>query len=170
MNPAQREHLALLAQTLSAERELLELLLFKLVEARLILTSDEPRFVPQAMLEVESVVERIRFSELRRNEAVRGFAATVGADPDEITLRYLAAHAPEPYRTMFEAHRDHFHRLAGQIEQTTLDNRRLASLALQNITDTLGAIIGQPSFSVYTATGSSRSAAEHRPVRVDEVL
>ena len=59
MTPAHREHLALLAQTLSAERELLELLLFKLVEARLVLTADEPRFVPQAMLEVEAVVDLV---------------------------------------------------------------------------------------------------------------
>ena len=144
--------------------------MFKLVEARLILTADEPRFVPQAMLEVESVVDRIRFSEIRRTDAVRGLAEALGAPQDEVTLRYLAASAPEPYRTMFEQHRDHFHQLAGEIEQVTLDNRRLASLALRNITDTLGAIIGQPSLSVYTATGTSRDAVEHRPTRIDEVL
>jgi hypothetical protein len=170
MNQAHREHLAHLAQTLSAERELLELLLFKLIEARLVLTADEPRFVPQAMLEVESVVDRIRFSEIRRNDAVRGLAAAVGVAPEDLTLRYLAGSAPEPYRTMFEQHRDHFHQLAGEIEQVTLDNRRLASLALRNITDTLGAIIGQPALSVYTASGASRDAVEYRPTRIDEVL
>lgn len=170
MNQAHREHLAHLAQTLSAERELLELLLFKLVEARLVLTADEPRFVPQAMLEVESVVDRIRFSEIRRHDAVNGLAAAIGAPPADVTLRYLAVSTPEPYRTMFEQHRDHFHRLAGEIEQVTLDNRRLASLALRNITDTLGAIIGQPALSVYTATGASHDAVEYRPTRIDEVL
>lgn len=171
MNPAQREHLALLAQTLSSERELLELLLFKLVEARLILASDQPRFVPQAMIEVESVIERIRYSESRRGDAVSGLAAAMSLPSDAITLRYLASEAPEPYRTMFEQHRDHFHRLTTEIEQVTLDNRRLATLAVQNITDTLGAIIGQPSFSVYTASGASREAVRpSSPTQIDEVL
>lgn len=170
MNHVHREHLAELAHTLAAERELLELLLFKLVEARLVLSADEPRFVPQAMREVENVVERLRFSELHRGATVARLATMLGESPDTVTLRFLAGRAPEPYRTMFEQHHDHFQRLTAEIEQVTLDNRRLASLAVQNLTDTLGAMLGAPTFATYTATGTSASPIGMRPSRIDEAL
>ena len=170
MNQAHRDHLATLAQTLGAERELLEFLLYRLTQARLVLAADETRFVPQAMREVEAVVERIRFSEAQRTLVLRRLAGAVGSSETDFTLHHLIETSPEPYRTMFEQHRDHFHRLAGEIEQVTLENRRLASLAMQDLAQTLGALIGGAPSPTYDATGGVVGGyAGGRPERFDGV-
>lgn len=170
MSLAYRQQLADLADTLSAERQLLEQLLFKLVEARLVLAADEARFIGQAMREVEMVLDRIRLGESRRTAAVDRLAQVIGEPAEEITLGFLSSWAPEPYRTMFRQHRDHFHRLTAEIEQASVDNRRLASLAVHNLTDTLGALLGESDFAVYTALGTRQGRAVSVPTRIDEVL
>lgn len=170
MNQAHREHLATLAQTLGAERELLEFLLYRLTLARLVIAADETRFIPQAMREVESVVERIRFSEAQRTLGIARLASSLGSSGAAMSLRSLIDVAPEPYRTMFVEHRDHFLRLAREIEQVTLENRRLASLAMRDLTDTLGALVGAAPASTYDASGSMVGGLPgSRPERFDGV-
>ena len=61
--------LAQLADTLWLERRLLECLLFKLVEANLILTADAARFVTLAIDEVEQVKELARENARGRDES-----------------------------------------------------------------------------------------------------
>ncbi len=171
MSLVHREQLVDLANTLTAERRLLEQLLFKLIEARLILAADEARFVSQAMAEVETVMERLRFFEQHRTAAVARLADALGEPASKVTLSYLAEWAPEPYRTMFDDHRDHFHRLTDEIEQATVDNRRLATMAVQNLTATLGAMVGGGgTLATYTADGRTRSRTPVIPTQLDEVL
>lgn len=165
-----RRQLVELADTLSAERRLLEQLLFKLVSARLVLAADEARFVPQAMNEVDAVISRIRAGEKHRGAAVDGLADAMGEPRGKITLGFLASWAPEPYRTMFEDHREQFQRLTTEIEQATLDNRRLASLALGNVAESLGVLLGQNPMEVYDARGSRQERAYTGPTKIDEVL
>lgn len=170
MSLAHRRELADLAETLTTERQLLEHLLFKLVEARLMLAADEARFVPQAMKEVEAVVDRIRLSETHRTSAIRRLAQAIGEPEARLTLGFLTTWAPEPFSTMFQQHREHFLQLTTEIEQVTLENRRLASLAVQNLTDTLNALLGQPGLAVYTPRGVRREEPGRLVHRVDEVL
>ncbi|MDH4118714.1 MAG: flagellar protein FlgN [Acidimicrobiia bacterium] len=170
MSTTYRRQLAELAETLHAERQLLEHLLFKLIEARLVLAADEARFVPQAMREVEAVVERVRFGEGHRHVAVQGLANAIGEPPERITLGFLVGWAPEPYKTMFSEHQDHFRRLATEIEQASLDNRRLASLAVQNLSETLGSLLGSRDPGTYTHQGTRGGTTAVLPTRLDEVL
>ena len=170
MSLVYREQLVELADTLTAERRLLEQLLFKLVEARLILAADEARFVGQAMAEVETVMERLRLFEQHRVDAVARLADALGEPPSRVTLSYLAEWAPEPYRTMFDHHRDHFLRLTEEICQATVDNRRLATMAVQNLTATLGAMVGGGGLATYTADGRTSSRTPVIPTQLDEVL
>jgi hypothetical protein len=170
MSIAYRDQLAALAETLHGERQLLEHLLFKLVEARLVLAADEARFVPQAMREVETVVEKVRFGETHRQMAVRRLAEAIGEPEERITLSFLVSWAPEPYRTMFAEHRDHFRRLAGEVEQASADNRRLANLAVQNLSDTLGTLLGGPDLGVYTSQGTRITGGAVMPTQLDQVL
>lgn len=165
-----RKQLAALAETLHGERRLLEQLLFKLVEARLVLAADEARFLPLAMSEVEDVVARVRFGESHRQRAVRELAAAIGEPEDRITLTFLVNWAPEPYRTMFAEHRDHFMRLTVEIEQASVDNRRLANLAVQNLSDTLVTLLGSSESGVYTSLGTRTNEAIAAPSRLDWVL
>jgi hypothetical protein len=170
MSTAYRQQLKELAETLHSERQLLEHLLFKLVEARLVLAADEARFLPQAMREVEVLVDKVRFGEGHRQLAIRRLATAIGEPEDRITLSFLVSWAPEPYRTMFAEHRDHFGRLTTEIEQASLDNRRLANLAVQNLSDTLGTLLGAADAGTYTPQGTRGGGTVTLPTRIDEVL
>lgn len=170
MSTAYRHQLAELAETLHSERQLLEHLLFKLVEARLVLAADEARFLPQAMREVELIVERVRVGEGHRRVSIRRLAADIGEPEERITLGFLADWAPEPYRTMFVEHRDHFRRLTSEIEQASLDNRRLANTAVQNLSDTLGSLMGSSDAGTYTPRGVRQGSTVTLPTAIDEVL
>lgn len=170
MTMEHRRHLAALAETLHGERRLLERLLFKLVEARLVLAADEARFLPFAMAEVEEVVERVRFGESYRRRAVKELAEAIEEDEERITLSFLASWAPDPYRTMFAEHRDQFMRLTTEIEQASVDNRRLANLAVQNLGDTLVALLGARDAGVYTSIGIRGSDGTTGPTQLDQVL
>jgi hypothetical protein len=170
MSTAYRQQLAELAETLHFERQLLEHLLFKLVEARLVLASDEARFLPQAMREVEVLVDKVRFGEGNRQLAIRALSAAIGEPEERITLGFLIQWAPEPFRTMFDEHRDHFRRLTTEIEQASLDNRRLANLAVQSLSDTLGTLMGSTDPGTYTPTGTRGGSTVVLPTKIDEVL
>jgi FlgN protein len=165
-----RRQLVELAETLSAERHLLEQLLFKLVEARLVLAADEARFVPQAIGEVDAVIAKIRAGESLRTSTVARLADAMAEPRGKITLGYLASWAPEPYRTMFEDHRDQFQRLTTEIETAMLDNRRLASLAMDNVAASLGVLLGEQPMAVYDARGSRQETVFTGPTRIDEVF
>ena len=86
------------AQELSAllwkERELLELLTFKLEEEQLILTSGKSRWLSHATREVEQVVDRLRMAGLGRTVEVAAVAKEWGTE-ESATLRDLVAQAPQ---------------------------------------------------------------------------
>lgn len=160
-----------LDEMLWLERHLLEYLLFKLIEAKLILVADEARFVSQAMSEVEAVVGRLRTTEALRATAVAELAKAVGVDPGKLSLSYLAEEAPEPFKYSFEEHRDGFLALAGEVEHVTVENRRLASKAMRDLSDTLSVLIGAgEGVSAYTRAGRTRAVATNLSFRLDEVL
>lgn len=159
-----------MADVLWLERNVLEALLFRLVEANLILVAEETRFVPQALAEVEEVVARLRGAEAQRRKVAQALAGDLGIAPTDLTLDYLAANLPEPARIVFEGHRDGFMRLAAEIEQVTVENRRLASRAMQNITHNIDTLLGgKPEPTTYTAHGTP-ATADSGPVRWDEVM
>jgi len=115
-----------LARLLSAERRLLELLLFKLVEGRHLLTAGEARFLPYAAAEIERATERVQEVELRRSMLVWDLTRCLGIPEESLTLSALARHSLEPYRTIFTDHRLAFLELTAEIEDVTRQTRRLA--------------------------------------------
>lgn len=162
--------LTVVADTIATERQILELLLFRLVEARLVLSADETRFIAQATREVEEVVSSLRSSERRRSGAVDQLALRLGVSPEEVTLGFLVLNSPEPYSTIFRRHRDAISELATEIEQLTLENRRLATVAARNVSDTLDAIIGSAPVTTYTAVGRTSDRQSVLQTTLDEVL
>lgn len=88
------------------ERELLELLIFKLEEEQLLLTAGKTRWLPHATSEVERVVQRLRASGLSRALDVSALAQEWDVDADDPSLRDLAAAAPKdgPWGDIFSAH------------------------------------------------------------------
>ena len=94
-----------LSTLLWRERELLEMLLFKLEEEQLLLTAGRTRWLAHANREVETVMEKVREATLVRTVASETVAAEWGLAPDA-TLREIAAAAPAagPWREIFEGH------------------------------------------------------------------
>lgn len=152
-----RERLEALADTLWAERHVVEFLLYKLTVAKLLLVADERRFVSASLSEVEQVVSRLRDAEERRQAALADVAAEWGRRPQDVTLSVLAEETAEPMRGVFEDHRKGFLELSVEIEETAAENRRLASGSLNSIQEALDALTGQATGPTYTATGRTQS-------------
>jgi len=158
-----------LADTLAAQRRVVELLLYRLVSARLFLAADERRFVPLALEEAEHVLAALRTAEDQRVAATDAIAATVGLDVSKVTLSQLAEHAPEPLKAVFTDHQRAFAELAGEIEETAAANQRLASSALSSLQATLAQFQGSAQAATYTADGRHQMAAP-AAVRLDRTL
>lgn len=93
-----------LSSLLWRERELLDLLVFKLEEEHLILTSGKTRWLDNATREVGHVVDRLRAASLERT-AVAAQVAVAWGLPDDAGLLDLADGAPEgPWREILEGH------------------------------------------------------------------
>ena len=111
------------AAVLERERQLLEHLLFKLVETRLILEHDEHRFLVRATREVDRARTRTREIDLMR-------AATVAKYRPGATLRDLASTALEPWPSILRDHHELLAALVAEIEVTAHRNAERARLGL----------------------------------------
>lgn len=158
-----------LADTLWAERQVVEYLLYRLVTAKLILEASERRFVSVALDEVERTLTTLRSAEIQRAAALEPVARAWGYKPEALTLSKLAHEAPPPMDAVFRDHHEAFMDLAAEIEETAATNRKLASAALSDVRQTLDALAGPPAASTYTAAGTPDRAVT-RPVQLDEVL
>lgn len=160
--------LEMLADTLWAERHVVELLLYRLTLAKLVLAADERRFVPLAIGEVDEAVSRLRSAELRREIAIAELAEAWNEPVSALTLAAIAARAPEPWGKVFADHRDGFRTLTEEIEATSAENRRLASAGLQSVQHALDVLTADRT-GTYTAAGTAESAPA-RPTRLNQTL
>lgn len=116
--------LAEISTALWRERNLLEMLLFKLEEEQLLLAAGKTRWLAPATREVEAVLEEIKHTELLRAALVESEASSLklGANP---SLRALAAAAPAPWDDLFEEHRQAFLELTDEISTQASMNKEL---------------------------------------------
>lgn len=128
-----------LSEALWRERRLLELLLFKLEEEQLVLTSGRTRWLAQATREVESVLEEIRSAELARAVEVEEVATALGV-PTTSGLSELADAAPEPWDELLRTHRDAFASLTAEIGRLADDNRELLAMSHRATQETLASL------------------------------
>ena len=113
-----------LSTLLWKERELLELLLFKIEEEQLVLASGRTRWLAHATREVEVVLAEIREQELHRALTVEALAAMIGVGSAP-SLTTLASRAPEPWPDLLRAHRQAFLALTAEISAMAEANRDL---------------------------------------------
>ncbi|MBO3664614.1 flagellar protein FlgN [Microbacterium stercoris] len=142
-----------LSAQLWRERELMEMLLFKLDEQQLLLSAGRARWIHYATREVEQVLDRIRQTGLGRAVEVAALADEWGAD-DDATLAQLIEHAPtDAWREVFSEHLRAMTQLADEIAQQRDANElqlRAAVRATQEAIAGLGAGPGE-----YTAGGTA---------------
>ena len=167
-----RAALETLAARLWDERRLLMLLLYRLTVARLLLSADERRFVPDALREVDRTVELLRDEELRRDEAVRALAAEWRLAPETVTLPEIVRRSPPPYDHTFGEHLAAFQQLAEEIETISQHNRVLAHAAMQDLSETIGQLTGDHAGpgATYDAYGRYEAAAGGVGARLREAL
>ena len=108
------------------ERQLLELLLFKLEEEQLLLAAGKSRWLSHATREVEMVIDELKQTELRRAIEVDALAASmsIGSNP---SLSELAEKAPAPWDKLLMDHRRAFLGATQDILTLAQANRNLLS-------------------------------------------
>ncbi len=159
--------LAEVSDILWRERELLDLLLFKLEEEQLLLAAGNVRWLARATREVEFVLEQIRLTELTRSIEVDAAAASLGLEPNP-SLSTFAEAAPPPWSDIFHAHRKAFLTLTQEISALAEANRDFVSSAYRSAQETLLAI-SDVTVDGYTATGKHDGTAPRRRL-LDEAI
>ena len=142
-----------LSSVLWRERELLDMLLFKLEEEQLLLSAGRTRWLPHAAREVESILENVREIELLRAVVADTAAESLGLEHNP-SLRALAEAADEPWQSILLEHRDAFAAVAAQVSQMADTNRELLTTGWQAADATLRSMSeGGP--GTYGADGST---------------
>ena len=144
-----------LSAVLWRERQLLELLLFKLEEEQLVLATSRTRWLGHATREVEQVLDQIREAELGRaveaDEAARDFGIAPASG-----LLALASAAPEPWKELLTSHRDAFVSLTSQIQDVAQGNRALLTSSHRAAQESILGL--QETVRTYTPHGAAASA------------
>ena len=145
-----------LSSVLWRERDLLELLLFKLEVEQLVLTSGRTHWLAVAAREVETVLHEIRDAELIRAIAVDTVAAGLGLEPNA-SLREIAQASEEPWRAIWLDHREAFTTVATQISEMSQSNRVLLTAGYQAAQATLLSLSEKsPTYGADGSMGSDR--------------
>jgi hypothetical protein len=149
------EYLGELAAVLWRERELLESLLFSLVQQQLVLTSGGTRWIARVDAMVQAAARAVQEHELVRAIEVDALAAQHGL-PADVPLRDLAALAPEPWGTVLADHREALSLLLAEIDTVTVENRALlvaGERATREALEQVGALASAPQSGRYVADG-----------------
>src|SRR5450432_2354224 len=104
------------------ERELLDVLVFKLDSERLLLEAGAVRWLARSTREVDLVLEQLGLTEVTRALEVHALAAELGLPPNA-GLAAVADAAPSPWGELFHAHRAAFRTLIGEITDLAEANR-----------------------------------------------
>src|SRR5438874_12689956 len=150
------------------ERQLLELLLFKLEEEQLVLSAGRSRWLSHATREVEMVLEEIKRAELARSIEVDAVAAELGLEPGA-SLRRLADAAPPPWKGLLEQHRRAFLTATQEILALPQVNKDLLARGQRATGDALE-WLGENEAEVYSASGIASSGIAAGPRLVNEAL
>ena len=146
-----------LSTVLWRERELLEMLLFKLEEEELMLASGRSRWLGRAAREVEAVLDQIRGIELGRSieadDAAREVGITEGA-----SLLELAKAAPTPWNDLLRSHHVALTDITSQIDALAHSNRDVLS---QSVRATQEALVGiSATVKTYSRKGGDSAIAD----------
>ena len=129
-----------LSGVLWRERELLELLLFKLEEEQMVLATGRTRWLAHATREVEFVLRQIREAELLRAVELERLEPVVG--DREASLADLADAAPAPWGELFASHRRAFLTFTSEITALAEANRDLLGNGVRAVAEALADVGG----------------------------
>lgn len=146
-----------LSALLWRERELLDLLMFKLEEEQLLLAAGKTRWIPFATREVEQILERLREAGVERAIEVSAVAEEWGVE-EEATLREIIAAAPtEAWRENFGGHLRALTELTAQIGEIRDSNVLMLRAASRMTQESLAGL--NPDAGTYDQSGTAATAA-----------
>lgn len=157
-----------LSTALWRERELLEVLLFKLDEEQLLLAAGRSEWLARATREVEVVLEAISESEVVRAIEVDLVSASLGL-PASSSLGELSKAAPAPWDELLTDHRRSFLELTSRIAALAGTNRDLISRGQRAVAEAIATIAGPTEPPLYGPTGNM-GATSSRPRFLDEAI
>ena len=132
-----------LSNLLWRERQLLDLLQFKLEEECLLLEADHARWLAHAARETELVVDEIGRAELARAVELAAVAPAYGLG-SQPTLGDLAEALPSPWGALFGAHRDALRLAAREVLDTADRNRGLLERGREDTVRLLRSVSEEP--------------------------
>lgn len=147
------------------QRQLLELLLYKLEVEHSLLAGGRARWLARATDEVGLVLDELRATELSRALAIDEVADALGL-PAGCTLAELVHGAPAPWSGIFAEHRAAFLGLTDEITIMAAANRELATDGQRALTDALMSM----QFDRGDPFGTGMGGGHHGSVLIDEVL
>lgn len=126
-----------LSAVLWKERELLEVLLYKLECEQLLLVSGKTRWLNRAAEDISQVAEKLRGIGLARAVEVATIAEKIGA-PEDASLRQIIDATEEgPWREILNAHLAAYLDLTGQIQHLRDANEQLLRAANRATQETM---------------------------------
>ncbi|GII24519.1 flagellar export chaperone FlgN [Planosporangium mesophilum] len=158
--------LADLSSILWREREMLELLLFKLEEEQLVLAAGRTRWLAHATREVEMVLDQIRSTEVLRAAEVAAIGVELGLGPNP-SLAQLSDLVEAPWSDLLRDHRKTFLALTAEISALAEANRDLLTTGQRAVRETMLAVAG--SVETYGRRGETVGAAP-RARLIDEAM
>jgi hypothetical protein len=135
------------------ERQLLELLLFKLEVEQLLLASGRTRWLAHAAREIEDILDAIKNAELARAVEVESLATDLGL-PNNASLRELAEVAPAPWKHILEEHRAGFITATQEIAGLATSNRELIIKGQRDVHEALS-WLGEAPDDTYSSSGNT---------------
>ncbi|WAH99091.1 flagellar protein FlgN [Arthrobacter sp. MMS18-M83] len=140
-----------LSALLWRERELLDLLTFKLEEEQLLLTAGKSRWLPHGTREVEQVLEHLSKAGLARAVEVAAVAEQWGL-PAEASLGELASAAPdEAWADVLSAHLNAMHQQTATIKELRDSNEQFLRAAVRSTQETMADL--KPAAGTYDSHG-----------------
>lgn len=149
-----------LSALLWRERELLDLLTFKLEEEQLLLTAGKSRWLPHGTREVEQVLEHLSRTGLARSVEVAAVAQQWGLSADS-SLREVATAAPDAAWTeVLSSHLKAMQRQTAAIQELRDSNEQFLRAAVRSTQETAANL--QPAAGTYNSQGRTGEAAPSR--------
>lgn len=134
------------------ERQLLDLLLFKLEEEQLVLAASRPHLLGPASAEVAQVLEQISQCESEREAATRGLADELGLEAPARLGQIIEA-SEEPWTGIFADHRKGLVAAVERIRAMAAGTKALLAARLAATTDALS-LLGHAPVDGYAPAGS----------------
>ena len=135
------------------ERQLLELLRFKLEVEQSLLATGRTRWLSHATREIEMIIEEVKQAELVRSMEVQALCEQLGM-ADAPTLSGLVSILPDPWNGIFDDHRHAFLQATQEILGLAESNRELLARGYQAAREAL-ATMGAERVETYGRGGVS---------------